>query len=296
MRDKYQERLAAYTARINRTLADFTVRHGEAHERVLEAMEHSLRAGGKRIRPILALEFCRLCGGDWESVLPAACAVELVHTFSLVHDDLPCMDDDDFRRGQPACHKAFGEACALLAGDALSVLPFEAIADAGLTGKIPLAAALESIRTLAAAVGTNGMIGGQILDMEAEHRALSAVELENLQAKKTGALIEAACEIGCLLAGARDKLPAARAYAQKLGLAFQITDDILDVTGDFQALGKPIGSDESREKTTFVSLFGLAEARARAAQLTEEALALLDGFPDSDFLKTLTKQLLTRQN
>lgn len=261
--------------------------------KVLEAMRYSLEAGGKRVRPLLVLAFCRACGGDVQKALKPALAIEMIHTYSLIHDDLPAMDDDDYRRGRLSCHKAFDEATAILAGDALNVLPFELLAtDTSLSPEIRVSLIAE----LANAAGAEGMIGGQVIDIENESRSdVDMDNLVNMYAHKTGALIRAACTMGCMVAGANDKmLTAATEYAQRLGLAFQIVDDILDVTGTPELLGKPIGSDAAHHKTTFVTLLGLEGAKAEASRLTEEALRLLEDIPAHQFLTELTEALLNR--
>lgn len=265
-----------------------------AQRKLLDAVCYSLEAGGKRIRPMLALEFCRICGGTDDMILPAACALELYHTSTLIHDDLPEMDDDALRRGKPSCHIAYGTATALLAGDTMMMMPFAWIADSKSiddTRKIAL------VRELAKAGGLYGACGGQQIDLQNEKRTdVTLSELEEMYSYKTGALIIAACRMGCIAAGAdAETLAAAESYAQKIGLAFQIVDDILDVTADEAALGKPIGSDIAQNKNTFVSLYGLENAKAKAAQLTNEALALLEQFPKSEFLRGLTEFLLSRQ-
>ena len=265
-----------------------------AQRKLLDAVCYSLEAGGKRIRPMLALEFCRICGGTDDMILPAACALELYHTSTLIHDDLPEMDDDALRRGKPSCHIAYGTATALLAGDTMMMMPFAWIADSKSiddTRKIAL------VRELAKAGGLYGACGGQQIDLQNEKRTdVTLSELEEMYSYKTGALIIAACRMGCIAAGAdAETLAAAESYAQKIGLAFQIVDDILDVTADEAALGKPIGSDIAQNKNTFVSLYGLENAKAKAAQLTNEALALLEQFPKSEFLRSLTEFLLSRQ-
>lgn len=258
---------------------------------VVEAMWYSLSAGGKMIRPVLMLEFCRVCGGDVKAVLPSACALEMIHTFSLIHDDLPCMDDDDMRRGKPSCHKAYGEAQALLAGDALLNLAYEIIAGGeGLSSETKISIIAE----LSHSVGVKGMIGGQVIDTSYDGE-MTAELLAEMYGMKTGALLKAACKIGCIAAKADiAKLKAAETYAERLGLAFQIKDDILDVSGDEKMLGKPVGSDRDSGKTTYVSLFGLEESGRIAERLTDEALAELDNFSDNGFLKELTTFLLVR--
>jgi len=261
--------------------------------KVLEAMRYSLEAGGKRIRPLLVLAFCRACGGDVQKALKPALAIEMIHTYSLIHDDLPAMDDDDYRRGRLSCHKAFDEATAILAGDALNVLPFELMAT---DTTLPAEIRVSLIAELANAAGAEGMIGGQVIDIANETRTdVDQNNLVNMYAHKTGALIRVACTMGCMVAGANDKmLTAATEYAQRLGLAFQIVDDILDVTGTPELLGKPIGSDAAHHKTTFVTLLGLEGAKAEASRLTEEALRLLEDIPEHQFLTELTEALLNR--
>lgn len=263
---------------------------------VIRAAKHSLSSGGKRIRPVLLLEFYRLCGGKAD-VLNIACAIEMIHTFSLIHDDLPCMDNDDFRRGNPSCHKAYGEAVALLAGDALATLPYEIISGEALSGNIEPLTAIRLINVLTKSVGIDGMIGGQIIDMESEGGNISKEALIFQDSLKTGALIRSACVMGCILAGADEYIiKQATIYAEKIGLAFQIVDDILDVTSTFEKLGKPISSDKRQNKTTYVTLFGLEKAKNEAKRLTDEALCILDSFENSGFLKDLTLMLLDRNN
>ena len=261
--------------------------------KVLEAMRYSLEAGGKRIRPLLVLAFCRACGGDVQKALKPALAIEMIHTYSLIHDDLPAMDDDDYRRGRLSCHKAFDEATAILAGDAPNVLPFELLST---DTTLPAETRVSLIAELANAAGAEGMIGGQVIDIANETRTdVDQNNLVNMYAHKTGALIRVACTMGCMVAGANDKmLTAATEYAQRLGLAFQIVDDILDVTGTPELLGKPIGSDAAHHKTTFVTLLGLEGAKAEASRLTEEALRLLEDIPEHQFLTDLTEALLNR--
>ena len=259
---------------------------------VADAMDYSLEAGGKRIRPVLVLAFCHMCGGDYRKAAAPAAAIEMIHTFSLIHDDLPCMDNDDFRRGKPSCHKKFGEACAVLAGDALAIRPFQVIAESELNDSMKI----KLIAELACSSGAEGMIGGQIIDMENEQR--STVNGENLRmmyALKTGRLIKTSCVMGCIAAEAsEEQVKNAEEYAHCLGLAFQIIDDILDVTGDEAALGKPIGSDAEENKTTFVTLYGIENAREEAVKLTDKAMKILGRFDNNEFLIELTKYLLDR--
>ena len=287
----FSEQLKADIALIEPALEKYLSREtGEDYDRIFEAAKYSAMAGGKRLRPVIVLEFCRLCGGDIEKALPFACALEMIHTYSLIHDDLPCMDNDDLRRGRPTCHKAFDEATAVLAGDGLLTAAFET---ASAAKDVPAETIVRCIRILGENAGMNGMIGGQVLDMGAEHRKISLDELCLLQKLKTGCLLRAACELGCATAGATDEdtLARARAYGEKLGLAFQIEDDILDIEGDAATLGKSIGKDAASEKSTFPSLLGLEECRELAAKLTVDAVKPLDGHA---FLVELARSLTGR--
>ncbi len=261
------------------------------HADLQEAMEYSLLAGGKRIRPVLTLETCRLCGGEAEAALPFACAVEMIHTYSLIHDDLPAMDNDDLRRGRPTSHVVYGEATAILAGDALLTAAFEQLVRADL----PASQIVEGVKCLAHAAGSAGMVGGQALDMAGEGRALSREELELLQSLKTGALISAAAELGCIAAGGTGEQRAqVRTYAQALGRAFQVRDDMLDVISSQNELGKPVGSDRTNEKSTFVSALGLEGCAALVDKLTQEGIDALSGFADPAFHIWLARQLASR--
>ena len=291
---KFEERLAADREQVEAALRK--VFEGRLpHADLYDAMNYSLLAGGKRIRPILTLETCRMCGGDPEAAMPFACAVEMIHTYSLIHDDLPCMDDDDLRRGRPTNHKVYGEATAVLAGDGLLTAAFETVLDRW-EGLEP-ARVLEALRCLGEAAGARGMVGGQILDMAGEGRALTLPDVEELQRLKTGALISAAAEIGCILAGGSgDDRKAVRRYAHKLGLAFQIRDDMLDVEGDAAVLGKATGSDARDEKTTFVTMKGLESCAQLVAGLTAEAEGALSPFGHPEFLIDLARALADRTN
>ena len=247
--------------------------HEEYVKDIFDSFCYSLFAGGKRLRPFLVLEFCRLCGGDMTEALSYASAIEMIHTFSLIHDDLPCMDDDDMRRGKPTNHKLFGEACALLAGDALSLYAFEAATENGLSAEQNIRA----VKLLARNAGVCGMIAGQQIDMTAENKKACENDealLTLLQNKKTGCLFEAACLLGCIAAGKKesdDEYKAAKDFARHIGLAFQIADDVLDVCGDEKTLGKNIGSDSENGKTTFVTLLGIDGARAKSQSEIQEA-------------------------
>lgn len=288
--------LSQYSKLIDEKLDELVNVNNEPYKNCLEAMKHSLSAGGKRIRPVLALEFFKVCGGKGD-ILPVACAIEMIHTFSLIHDDLPCMDDDDFRRGKPSCHKVYGEAVALLAGDALATLPYDIITEEALKGNISFKGAVEVINELSKAVGTDGMIGGQIIDIENEGKSINKDTLKLLDSLKTGALIKVSCKTGCILADANERqIELACKYADRIGLAFQIVDDILDVTSTFEKLGKPINSDNENEKSTYVSIYGLEKAKEMAKSLTSEAIDILKNFEHNEFLIELTNTLLNRDN
>ncbi|MBQ8784382.1 MAG: polyprenyl synthetase family protein [Clostridia bacterium] len=275
---------------VNEALEEFLPKSEDV---VSQAMKYSVRNGGKRIRPILALEFCKACGHNPEKALPFACAVEMIHTYSLIHDDLPCMDDDDYRRGKPSCHIAFGEANALLAGDALLTLAFETVTKADL----PAESVVKAVKELSFSAGILGMVGGQVLDLQNENKALTLQQLEGIHNLKTGELIRVACVLGCIAAGADDeKIKAAEEYAKGIGLTFQIVDDILDVTSDAETLGKPIGSDAENQKTTYVSLLGIEKSKEIAAELTKKAITALAAFNEStESLAQLAEKLQNRK-
>ena len=265
----------------------------EQYGKIYEAMNYSLMAGGKRIRPVLTLETCRMCGGDVEAALPFACAVEMIHTYSLIHDDLPCMDDDDLRRGKPTNHKVYGEATAVLAGDALLTAAFEMMAEH--RGKLDASRVLAAMDCLSHAAGAAGMIGGQVLDMEGEERPLSLEKLKLMQSLKTGALISAAAEMGCIVAGgSQAQREAVRTYAQCIGRAFQVRDDMLDVISTDEVLGKPIGSDAENGKTTFVTALGLDGCAQLVDELTRQAIEALSVFDGADFHIWLAELLAGR--
>lgn len=271
-----------------RTVCDSFCDNGAKYKALYDAASYSLEAGGKRIRPVLAFEMCRVCGGDINDAVPAAVAIEMIHTFSLIHDDLPCMDDDDMRRGRPSCHKAHGEAVALLAGDALTAYAGKVICDSDLSAE-KKAAMIQVLydRTI-------GMIEGQTIDIDGNFDTLDG--LLSMYEMKTSELLTAACVMGCIAAGAdKEKISAATAYAHDLGLAFQIVDDILDVTSTAEELGKPIGSDEEQNKTTSVTLLGLDKARELAEKYTHGAENALTAFDDTVFLNKLTDLLLSRK-
>ncbi len=284
-----------YIRMINAALEDSLEKCGD--NVVSEAMKYSVRNGGKRIRPLLLLEFCRLCGGDVESALPFACAVEMIHTYSLIHDDLPCMDNDDMRRGKPSCHIKFKEHFALLAGDSLLTYAFSSVLSSSAAKNDP-EMTLEALSVLAEGAGNGGMIGGQVIDLESEGIQISSETLEKMDRLKTGALIKASCVMGVIAAhGTDESKKAAATFAEKLGQAFQVVDDILDVIGNEETLGKPIGSDAESEKSTYVSLLGLEMSQIFAKKLTDEALKSLELFDgDAAYLKDFSQKLLSRRN
>ncbi len=258
---------------------------------IIEAMRYSIDNGGKRVRPVLCIEFAKALGCDKDNAANFACAVEFIHTYSLIHDDLPCMDNDDMRRGKPSCHKYFNEALALLAGDGLLTEAF------GLIAKAPLAPekCTKAIEVLSRYSGISGMVGGQVLDLKYESGKPSADELLQMYEMKTGDLIICACELGCIAAGADEyQIQKAREYAVSLGLAFQIQDDILDIIGDGEQIGKPVGSDEKNNKVTFASLLGVEDAKKVAERYTNAALEALNAFENSDFMKAFALALLSR--
>ncbi len=289
------ERFSDYQSRINTALESSISETDVLYSKIFTAMRYSLNAGGKRIRPILVLEFSRIFGVEERVAMPFAVALEMIHTYSLIHDDLPCMDNDDLRRGKPTSHKMFGEATAVLAGDALLNRAFEHIlsnAD-GVSGD----ATLKAMKCLADASGADGMIGGQIIDMQSENMELSLPETELLQSLKTGAIIEAGAIIGCILGNASgEEMELSREYARKIGLAFQIKDDIRNIEGDVKILGKDVGNDEESGKSTFVKLLGLDLCKERLVSLTEEAVSAAKKLPDGEFLIWLAYELLSRDN
>lgn len=279
--------LSESAARTEAQLHTLLWRETTAPRGLVEAMEYSLMAGGKRLRPALALGAARVLGADEAVALPAACALEMIHTYSLIHDDLPAMDNDDLRRGRPTAHKAFGEATAILAGDALLTLAFEVLAEAGNS---------TVIREIAWASGVGGMAGGQFIDLASEGKQLNLEQLREIHRCKTGALIRVAVRSGALLAGATPvALLALTAYGEHIGLAFQIADDILDVVGDEAAIGKPVGSDIANEKATYPALLGLDRARTLAREAADAAIAALGDFgPEADLFRRLADFIVDR--
>ena len=281
----YKEYIESYLSDIYSDFAD------QPQKQLFEAMEYSLLAGGKRLRPIFAFDFCRMCGGDWHEAAPFAAAIEMIHTYSLIHDDLPSMDNDDFRRGRPTNHKVYGEAMAILAGDALLTDAFMVAARADLPKKEDMATA---IALIAECAGSLGMVGGQVLDIQAEERECTVQEVLDIQNRKTGRLISAACALGAIAGGAdEEQFNAACKFAAGLGLAFQIRDDMLDVIGTKEEMGKGVGTDAA--KNTFVRLYGLEKCEELVQKYTDYALSALDVFENNEFMTELAKSLTARR-
>lgn len=280
----------AYLEYIENYLKESCFRYDNEPQQILfEAMRYSLLAGGKRLRPIFVFDFCRMCGGDWKQAVPFAAAIEMIHTYSLIHDDLPCMDDDDYRRGKLTNHKKYGEAIAVLAGDGLLTAAFQQLYKASHSAEIRIRA----VDVLSTCAGEIGMVGGQVLDMQSEVRQCTEQEVLDIQIRKTGALIRAACQMGVLAGGGNDtQLAAAAQFADHLGLAFQIRDDMLDVIGDAKELGKAVGVDA--EKNTFVQLYGLEKCDALVAEHTKKALDALNCFNESEYMTELANNLVGR--
>ena len=263
----------------------------EPQTSLFDAMEYSLLAGGKRLRPIFTLDFCRMCGADWKNAAPFAAAIEMIHTYSLIHDDLPCMDNDDFRRGRPTNHKVFGEGMAVLAGDALLTDAFMVAASAKLPDPGEMATA---IALIAEGAGSLGMVGGQVLDIMSEERELTEQEVLDIQSRKTGKLISIACCLGAIAGGAtEDQFDAAARFAAGLGLAFQIRDDMLDVIGTQEEMGKGVGTDTV--KNTFVRLYGLEKCEMLVQKYTQYAIDALHHFEDNRYMIELAQSLTERR-
>ncbi|GMV91985.1 MAG: hypothetical protein AMXMBFR82_17630 [Candidatus Hydrogenedentota bacterium] len=281
------EYLASKAARTEAALEQCFAEWVDAPATLLEAMRYSLFAGGKRLRPGLALGACEIVCGDDAPALPAACALEMIHTYSLMHDDLPSMDNDDLRRGKPTAHRVFGEAMAILGGDALLTMAFDVAASSG---------DARVVREIAQAAGVAGMVGGQVIDLESEGKRLSVDELKGLHARKTGALIRVSVRAGALLGGANDEaMGALTAYGDHIGLAFQIADDVLDVIGTEAALGKPIGSDIARDKSTYPAAVGLDRARTLGEESVAAAIGALEVFgPEADAFRALARYIMDR--
>ncbi len=287
--------LKADAAVIENELASIFAREDADINNLLEAEKYSLFAGGKRIRPFLTLEFCKMFGGDERAAVPFGCAVEMIHTYSLIHDDLPCMDDDDLRRGKPTNHKVFGYSTALLAGDGLLTHAFGVAAS---NKYVSADAALAAVKTLSECAGEFGMVGGQIIDLKGENEKLPLDKLLKLHSLKTGALIRAAALMGAYAAGCSvdsDEVRDTIEYASGIGLAFQVIDDILDVCATEEAMGKSL-SDADRNKTTFMTYYSIDEAKRYAAELTQKAISAISGYSGSEALTDLAVYLLARDH
>lgn len=280
---RYQQFIEAY---LNNTCFNYD---DQPQQTLFSAMRYSLLAGGKRIRPIFVFDFCRMCGGKWESAVPFAAAVEMIHTYSLIHDDLPAMDNDDYRRGKPTNHKVYGEAMAILSGDALLTAAFSYLAKAPFCAE----ARIRSVEVLSDCAGELGMVGGQVLDMQSADRSCTEQEVLDIQNRKTGALIKAACVLGVIAGnGTSEQIVAAERFADHVGLAFQIRDDMLDVIGNPNELGKAVGVDG--EKNTFVHLYGLEKCDQLVKFHTAEAIAALGAFSDPEYMTALALELTGR--
>lgn len=290
MSPEHKELLNEYVSCMEKYLDENCFIHdSEPQQALFSSMRYSLLAGGKRLRPVLVFDFCRMCGGDWKKAVPFAAAVEMIHTYSLIHDDLPCMDDDDLRRGNPTNHKVYGEAIALLAGDALLTAAFHMIAKSD----YPADVRIKAVEVLSECSGELGMVGGQVLDIQSGERVCTSQEVIDIQSRKTGALIRAACILGVLAGGGSEQqIAAAVKFATHVGLAFQIRDDILDQIGDSAELGKKTGVDVN--KNTFVQLYGLHTCKEMVQDHTQIAISSLRSFKDVDFIKVLSLNMVER--
>ena len=288
----FEERSREYRTFIEEYLRNIYPEFKEEPQRALfDAREYSLLAGGKRLRPIFVLDFCRMCGGDWKKAAPFAAAMEMIHTYSLIHDDLPCMDNDDYRRGRPTNHKVYGEAMAILAGDALLTDAFLIAASCQLPDPGEMGFA---ISVLAQSAGSLGMVGGQVLDIASETRELTEQEVIDIQSRKTGGLINSACVLGVIAGGGgEEKIQAAATFAGALGMAFQIRDDMLDVIGTQEEMGKGVGTDE--RKNTFVKLYGLERCEELVQRYTSVAIDALSAFADNSYMIALARSLTDRR-
>lgn len=298
---EWKETLGRYIDQINEALTSYTDIHCGESQQVIDAMQYSLFAGGKRLRPVLALAAAEMMGGNASVALPYACALEMIHTYSLIHDDLPAMDDDDYRRGKPTNHKVFGDGMAILAGDGLLNLAYEIMLE-DTQKQENLAPFIKAAHTIAVAAGVHGMIGGQAADLMNEGKPadeMTSIEvLTYIHAHKTGALLAAALTAGAYVAGASEpQAEAMRSAGFSLGLAFQIQDDLLDLEGDEVEMGKPVGSDVKNQKATYPSLYGVEASRQKVKDLTDEALGIFEGFGTSSaFLQSLVICLVSRRS
>jgi len=288
-----KEKLNYYAELVEKALDKYIPDQNIAQKTVIDAMRYSLLAGGKRLRPVFVLEFCRVCGGNIDDAMPFACALEMIHTYSLIHDDLPCMDNDDLRRGKPTNHKVFGEDIAVLAGDGLLNAAFETALNSDLAAE----KVVKASQVLAKCSGMYGMLGGQTIDVKNNGIIPELDALKNMYAMKTGALLNASGQMGCIVGGASEKqLRAAYEFTSNIGLAFQIVDDLLDIEGDAALLGKNTGCDEIVGKTTYPRLVGIEKAKENVAVLTQNAKAALCEFDDTEFLSELADMLASRNH
>jgi len=286
-------------ALVDAALEQYLPREEERPQSIHKAMRYSIFAGGKRVRPVLMLAACEAVGGRIDKAMPAACAMEMIHTYSLIHDDLPAMDDDDFRRGRPTNHKVFGEAIAILAGDGLLTEAFKLMSDPRFAGGIDPAARLRVIHEIATSAGTYGMVGGQVVDMESEGKPdMDLPTVQYIHTHKTGALIKASVVAGALLGGAdQQQLAAILRYGEAAGLAFQIADDILDIEGTTEEIGKDAGSDEARGKATYPAVMGLAAAKQEAQAMMDEAMLALEPLgAAAEPLREIARYIVERKN
>ena len=294
---EFTARLKRYQHIVNKFLEECINENDLIEKSIYSAMRYSLLAGGKRLRPVLFLAVCDMLGGDLEEVLPFACAIEMIHTYSLIHDDLPAMDNDDYRRGKPTNHKVYGEAIAILAGDGLLNMAYELMLDSTSSNLNNIENKVKAMAYIAKSSGVRGMIGGQVVDIESENTEVSIETLEYMHRNKTGALIKAPIISAAIICNASEKdIQCLESYAEGIGLAFQIKDDILDVEGNIEKLGKKVGSDALNKKTTYVSLYGLEKSKQMLMQITEEAVKSLDNFGSkAAFLKELAEYLVARE-
>ncbi|HOQ38024.1 MAG TPA: polyprenyl synthetase family protein [Acetivibrio sp.] len=294
----FKDQLEEYVVLVNEYLDKYVVEKDLPEKSIYSAMRYSLLAGGKRLRPVLSLAVCDMLGGRREDVLPFACAVEMIHTYSLIHDDLPAMDNDDYRRGRLTNHKVYGEALAILAGDGLLNLAFELLLESILKSNENRDLKIRAAAIIAKASGVEGMIAGQVIDLESENKKIPSDILDRMHRCKTGALIKAPVVSSAVLCGAdEDSVKKLECFAQNLGLAFQIKDDILDVEGSLEKLGKKTGSDAQNEKSTYVSLYGLENSKNMLNEITEKAVIILKDFGEKAvFLEELAKYLVNRDN
>ncbi len=290
----YENKLNEYIKLINLKLKEYYPKEFSLQKDIYSAMSYSLQAKGKRIRPVITLEFCRICGSDINKAFPIACAIEMIHTYSLIHDDLPAMDNDMLRRGIPTNHIIFGEALSILAGDGLLNLAFETIVNFGENAGLSNSQIIDIIKYLAKSSGVNGMIGGQVIDIKSEKSNLDIGTLNKMHLLKTGALFKASAVLGCICANSYEKISFAEQFAENIGLAFQIKDDILDIEGKTEILGKQIFSDKKNDKTTYVKLLDLDGAKQSVLDYTNKAVLALNKFNNNDFLIWLCDILLKR--